>query len=105
MNITRFAAAILALALAAPAAPAQDKAPHGLARLYQAAAERDAAALKQGRTGPSTDRTAAAPTPVQAVMRVERLPDGTLGVVCHTEPAPPGGPGPVLVHDHRRDRR
>lgn len=104
MNLLRVAASALVLALAAPAILAADKQSHGFDRLYRAAAASDAAAAKHGRPG-ATPETVAVPAPVQAVMRVKRLADGSYGVVCETEPVPPGTPGPAFGGSVRRERR
>ena len=106
MNAIRFAAPALVLALAAPAVPAAEKQPHGLAVLYQAAAERLAASKSQeSSAGVTSAGAAAARSPVHAVMRVHRRADGSFGVICETEPLnalrPVGTDGPARVRHQR----
>lgn len=107
MKSTRIAAPVLLLALSAPHALAGDKTPDGFSKLYRAAAVRDGtapAATSGSKAGPTQPATAA-PSPVRAIMRVERLPDGTLGVVCDTEAAPRIPMSPIHDHGNARDRK
>lgn len=85
-NLSRILLPALLLLPAAGDLLADEKPAHGLDRLYQAAARRDAGAdIRADKTfAEARARTVAAPSPVQMVMRVRTVPGGH-EVVCTTE--------------------
>lgn len=103
---TRIAVVTLAFLLGAAATPAaagQDalQALYGLAdQRVKAAGEQSAGAQgKQGGYGPANLRVA--PSPVQTVLRLRQMPDGTLAVECHIEHADHAHGTLPVVHTHR----
>lgn len=97
-KLTRSLLPALLLLPAAGGLQAGDKAAHGLARLYQAAAQRDAGAdiraHKSHAQAPA--RTVTLPAPVQAVMRARPVQGGGYEILCTTEHAGPRGAGAGL---------
>lgn len=85
-NLSRILLPALLLLPAAGELPAAKKPAHGLDRLYQAAARRDAGAdIRADKTlAEARAHTVAAPSPVRTVMRVRTVPGGH-EVVCTTE--------------------